>query len=109
MTMTPEESFQQALGQAPTDGEFAAAGETPEPAAAEAPAEQQPAAPRTNPNWDEAWTDVPEPIRQQQRTVFEKWDAGYNELQARHAPYAEYERRGYNPEFISQALAIQQA
>ena len=41
--------------------------------------------------------------------MFEKWDANYKTLEARHAPYAAYESKGYNPEYISQALEIQQA
>lgn len=119
MAMTPEESYQQALGQQPTQAEYEAAGqaapvevapvETAPAAPAAAPAEQAPAAPRSNPNWDEAWADVPEPIREAQRATFQKWDANYNALQARYRPYEEYERRGYNPEYISTAIDIQQA
>jgi hypothetical protein len=116
MAMTPEESYELAINGAPTDGDFAASGETAEeptfdPAAtpeAPAPAAEEPA-PRINPNWEEAWKDVPEPIKAQQRAVFEKWDANFNALHAKHAPYAQYEQHGYNPEYITQAISIQQA
>lgn len=109
MAMTPEESYEAAMaGQQaePAEPTYEAPAAEPEAPAAE-PAE--PAAPRINPNWEEAWKDVPEPIKAQQRAVFEKWDANFNALQARHAPYAQYEQHGYNPEYISQAISIQQA
>ena len=113
--MTPEESFALATQQDPTPGEQAAAGEVqptepapPAPSAAE-PAEQAPVERKLNPIWDEAWADVPDPIRQQQRTVFEKWDANYNGLQARYAPYQKFEQQGYNPQYLETAIDIQRA
>ena len=107
--MTPEESYAAALGEVVPDPVVDPTPVEPEPAAAAAVVEPEPEAPRVNPNWEEAWQDVPEPIKAQQRAVFEKWDANYKTLEARHAPYAAYESKGYNPEYISQALEIQQA
>lgn len=111
--MTPEESYNAALGIEPAAAELVPA---PEPAAepASAPidaatAPEAPAAPKINPSWEEAWQDVPEPIRELQRPYFEKWDANYQALNARHAPYEAYEKKGYNPEYISQAIEIQKA
>lgn len=110
--MTPEESFALATAGDPTEAEQLAAGEPtaapaePAPAAA---APEEPADKRYNPNWDEAWTDVPEPVRQQQRAVFEKWDANYNGLSAKYAPYQKYEQQGYNPQYLDSAIEIQRA
>lgn len=114
MAMTPEESYAAAMGESAITPETAALAPEPSVPAAEPPAETaapaaEAAAPKVNPNWEEAWKDVPEPIRELQRPYFEKWDANYNALQARHTPYAQYESRGYNPEYIQQAIEIQQA
>lgn len=115
MAMTPEESYAAALGQEPTPAEYEAAGQvTPQEVApvdqtAPAAAPTEPEAPRSNPSWDAAWENVPDPIREAQRTHFQKWDANFNALQAKYRPYEEIERRGYNPEYITTAIDIQQA
>lgn len=109
--MTPEESFEQALAGGPTAGDLAAAGETAasaaQPADPAAPA-ATPEAPGINPNWEEAWTDVPAPIRERQRAVFEKWDRNVHEIEARFAPYKAFEQAGIPVDSLNQAMAIQQ-
>lgn len=119
MPMTPEESYQQALGlSAPVEQppqfeqpqfEQPQQVETQPAAPAEPAAPAQPAEQRVNPNWEAAWQDVPEPIREAQRTHFQKWDANFNALQARYRPYEEFEKQGYNPEYLSTAVEIQRA
>lgn len=105
--MTPEESYQQAIGsmqdsgQEPVQG--ADQGQQPEPN------EQTDNSTRVNPSWEEAWADVPDPIREAQRPLFERWDRDYQELQARHRPFAEYEQAGVSPTQLEEALQIQAA
>lgn len=114
--MTPEESYEQAINGGVTPEAAEEAGEeiTPNAPAAEAPeiVEETPApvetpAPRTNPNWDEAWKDVPDPIKAAQRSVFEKWDNSYNHLEARHRPWSAFEEAGVAPEQVEFALELQ--
>lgn len=59
-----------------------------------------------NPNWDEAWENVPEPIREAQKAVFAKWDNDYQLLQAKHKPYAELESEGYDLDTIGNAVNV---
>jgi hypothetical protein len=113
-SMTPEESYQAALGVTPDQGASGLeTGSAPDqvvtPDATQAPDEQQTNATRINPSWEEAWKDVPEPIREQQRRVFEKWDNDFQELQARHRPFQEYEQAGITPTQLEQALQVQAA
>lgn len=114
--MTPEESYEQAINGGVTPEAAEEAGEeiTPNAPAAEAPeiVEETPApvetpAPRTNPNWDEAWKDVPDPIKAAQRAVFEKWDNSYNHLEVRHRPWSAFEEAGVAPEQVEFALSLQ--
>ena len=60
-----------------------------------------------NPSWDEAWADVPEPIREAQKPVFEKWDTGYKHLEAKHRPYQAFEEQGISADVIQTALNMQ--
>ena len=107
--MTPEESFEQALAGGPSAGDLAAAGDAmPDAATPAAEPAATPEAPGINPNWEEAWTDVPAPIRERQRAVFEKWDRNHHEIEARFAPYKTFEQAGIPVESLSQAMAIQQ-
>lgn len=62
-----------------------------------------------NPSWDEAWADVPEPIREAQKPVFEKWDTGYKHLEAKFRPYQQFEEQGISPDVIQTALNMQAA
>ena len=62
-----------------------------------------------NPAWDEAWADVPEPIRESQKQVFEKWDRNVQHLQAKFAPYKQFEEQGVTADALQQAYSIQQA
>lgn len=104
MSMTPEESLAQALSAPVTPEASAAAGEpVQQQQQQEAPAES-----KVNPSWEEAWTDVPDPIKAQQRAVFEKWDRNQRETEARFAPYKGFEQAGVAPEYIQQALALQE-
>lgn len=103
--MTPEESYQAALAAGVDPGSAAAAGETP-------PEGQQPEGEQPkgyNPVWDEAWgEDTPEPIRERQKAIFEKWDRNHRETEARYKPYAVFEQAGIAPDALEQALNIQQ-
>lgn len=95
MAMTPEESFAQATG-----------GAAPETAVPDG--EQQEQAP-ANPSWqEEAWKDVPEPIKQQQAPVFEKWDRNFGQLNERFRPYEAFEKSGIPAEQLQQAVELQQ-
>jgi hypothetical protein len=102
MGMTPQESYDLAMAsidENPVD-------DTPvdEPQGGE---QQQPTG--FNPAWEEAWKDVPDPIREQQRPFFEKMDRDYQELQARYTPYREFEQSGVLPERLQTAMQIQDA
>lgn len=104
--MSAEESLQQALATEPTEGEQ-------QQAAASGGAEAVPAEkaeePKTNGAWDEAWVDVPEPIKQQQRAVFEKWDRNVNKVQAEFAPYKDFAEAGVDGDTLKQAWALFQS
>lgn len=92
--MTPEESRQAALAEA---------------VPVETPVDNNPQAEQQgghNPNWDEAWVDVPEPIRQAQEAVFKKWDNDYQLLAAKHKPFAEYEQNGVDEEMLANAVNV---
>lgn len=91
--MTPEESRQAALAEQVVD----------KPVDNNSQAEQQAG---HNPNWDEAWVDVPEPIREAQKAVFAKWDNDYQLLAAKHKPYAEYEQNGVDEETLANAVNV---
>lgn len=100
MAMTPEESFALATGAAtaPEGEESTATG-----------AEGEETSAPTNPSWrDEAWKDVPEPIKEQQKSVFEKWDRNYGQLNERFKPYEAFEKSGVNADQLQQALELQQ-
>lgn len=113
--MTPEESFNAALNQEVTPEASQAAGAAQDGTVATPTApnaetgEQEPAAPKGNPNWEKAWENVPEPIREAQRGVFEEWDRSYDHLNARFKPYEEFEAQGIDPRYLEQAMQVMNA
>lgn len=86
--------------------QFDGTGEEDQQAGDAAEQEQQAAG---HPAWDEAWKDVPDVIREQQRPFFEKMDRQYRELDARYTPYKDFEQSGVAPERIQSAIQLQQA
>lgn len=108
MAMTPEESF--ALATAEPAAETEALVAPPEVDAEPAAETPEAPGPKVNPIWEEAWgEDVPDEIKARQAQVFDKWDRNVKAVEARYAPYRQFEEQGIDPGYLAQAISIQQA
>lgn len=72
-------------------------------------AEQRQETEKINPSWTEAWGDfTPEPVKEAQKAVFEKWDRNYREVESKLAPFKPFLDQGLTPEIVAQAIQLQE-